>query len=106
VSTVVHDEECQPTWATPCGASVSPAVLGCVGSVFQPLADFGEARIGAGFEYARAAGLCAFEAALRKLGLAESTDPATAVAELIIDFAKRASATPSALALQELSNQA
>jgi hypothetical protein len=33
LSAVIHDDECQPTWATRCWASVSPAVLGCVGSV-------------------------------------------------------------------------
>ena len=49
----------------------------------------------------------AFEAALRKLGLADRTDPAaTAVAKLIIEFAKAGQRDPErlcALALGELS---
>jgi hypothetical protein len=49
----------------------------------------------------------AFESALRKLGLADRSDPgATAVAKLIIEFAKAGERDPErlcALALQELS---
>jgi len=49
----------------------------------------------------------AFEAALRKLGLVDRNDPAaTAVAKLIIEFAKAGERDPErlcALALQQLS---
>jgi len=46
----------------------------------------------------------AFEAALRKLGLVDRNDPAaTAVAKLIIEFAKAGERDPERLALQQLS---
>jgi hypothetical protein len=51
----------------------------------------------------------AFEAALRKLGLADRSDPATTGAKLIIEFAKAGQRDPErlcALALQELPNNA
>jgi hypothetical protein len=47
----------------------------------------------------------AFEAALRKLGLADRSDPAaTAVAKLIIEFAKAGERDPSGSALWRCSN--